>query len=347
MPVESLPVEIMNVAAPLLAWYDRHARALPWRSAPGSAPPDPYRVWLSEIMLQQTTVAAVRPYFERFVARWPDVAALASAEQDEVMEAWAGLGYYSRARNLHACARAVVAAGKFPDDEAGLRALPGVGRYTAAAVAAIAFGKRAVLVDGNVERVVARLFAVATPLPAAKSELYRLTDTVTPQTRSGDFAQAMMDLGATLCTPRAPDCSRCPLADLCKARTCDPASYPRRAAKFAKPERSATAWWIERDGQVLLVRRPAKGLLGGMLALPSDLAALTEGGWTPAFAGVTLGSVTHVFTHFRLRLEVVRATLTPGCVLPLGAQWWSVAALDSAGLPTLFVKAARLALRGE
>ena len=337
----------MNVAASLLAWYDRHGRVLPWRSPPGRPPPDPYRVWLSEIMLQQTTVAAVSPYFERFLARWPDVAALAGAHQNEVMEAWAGLGYYSRARNLHACARAVVALGAFPDDEAGLRALPGIGRYTAAAVAAIAFGKRAVVVDGNVERVVARLFAVATPLPASKSELYRLTDTITPQTRSGDFAQAMMDLGATLCTPRAPDCPRCPIAEVCRARaTGNPAAFPHRPPKIAKPERAATAWWVERDGAVLLVRRPQKGLLGGMLALPSNLPAPSEG-WAPACTGATLGVVTHVFTHFRLTLEVVRATLAPGCVLPPGAQWWPVAALDSAGLPTLFVKAARLVLRGE
>ena len=347
MPVETLPSEITNVVTSLLAWYDRHGRVLPWRSPPGRPPPDPYRVWLSEIMLQQTTVAAVSPYFERFLARWPDVEALAGAHQNEVMEAWAGLGYYSRARNLHACARAVVAAGKYPDDEAGLRALPGIGRYTAAAVAAIAFGKRAVVVDGNVERVVARLFAVATPLSAAKAELYRLTDALTPQTRSGDFAQAMMDLGATLCTPRAPACARCPVADMCRARaTGDPASFPRRLPRIAKPERAATAWWVECDGHVLLVRRPEKGLLGGMLALPSNLAAPSEG-WGPACTGATMGRVTHVFTHFRLTLEVVRARLAPGCVLPPGAQWWPVAALDSAGLPTLFVKAARLALRGE
>ncbi|UVO55798.1 A/G-specific adenine glycosylase [Sphingomonas sp. SUN039] len=341
----------------LLPWYDANARRLPWRSPPGAPSPDPYRVWLSEIMLQQTTVATVKAYFERFTARWPTVAALAAADEGDVMAAWAGLGYYSRARNLVACARVLAAEG-FPADEAGLRGLPGVGPYTAAAIAAIAFGQRAVVVDGNVERVVARLFAVDTPLPGVKPDLKRLAETITPDTRCGDFAQAMMDLGATVCVPRNPRCGDCPLMQDCGAYASgDPGSYPRRAAKALKPERTATAWWIEREGQVLLVRRPAKGLLGGMLALPSTLSAPAKAGaqatavlpvdWAPAFAGaqVSLGTITHIFTHFRLTMTVAVASLDPGCVLPPGAQWWPLTKLADAGLPTLFAKAAAVAMR--
>jgi A/G-specific adenine glycosylase len=332
------------VSEVLLHWYDAHARVLPWRSPPGASLPDPYRVWLSEIMLQQTTVATVKAYFERFTTRWPTVAALAAADEGDVMAAWAGLGYYSRARNLVACAR-VLAADGFPRDEPGLRGLPGVGPYTAAAIAAIAFGQRAVVVDGNVERVVARLFAVKTPLPGAKPELKRLAGTITPEARCGDFAQAMMDLGATVCVPRSPRCGACPLSGGCTAYAGgDPGSYPRRAPKLAKPERTATACWIERDGQVLLVRRPAKGLLGGMLALPSTLA-VTE--VLNAEPGAILGTVTHVFTHFRLTLTVAVASLDPGCVLPPDARWWSITKLADAGLPTLFAKAAAVAMREE
>nr|MBA3897671.1 A/G-specific adenine glycosylase [Sphingomonadaceae bacterium] len=282
----------MSVSDDLLAWYDANARVLPWRSAPGAAPPDPYRVWLSEIMLQQTTVAAVKPYFAAFTTRWPAVGALAAAPDAEVMTAWAGLGYYARARNLLACARVVAGKG-FPDTEGELRALPGVGVYTAAAIAAIAFGRRAVVVDGNVERVVARLFAVEMPLPAARPALRRLADTITPDARAGDFAQAMMDLGNAICTPRNPDCTACPLnADCVAFATGDPAAFPVRAKKTAKPERHGVAWWVERDGRVLLVRRPAKGLLGGMRALPGDFSA-------PASEGALIGRITHVFTHFR------------------------------------------------
>ncbi len=345
----------------LLPWYDANARALPWRSPPGAPLADPYRVWLSEIMLQQTTVATVKGYFERFTSRWPTVDALAAAAESDVMAAWAGLGYYSRARNLVACTR-IVAADGFPEDEAGLRALPGVGPYTAAAVAAIAFGQRAVVVDGNVERVVARLFAIEAALPAAKPELKRLADTITPGTRCGDFAQAMMDLGATVCVPRNPRCGVCPLTGDCAAYAKgDPGSYPRRAAKVVKPKRTATAWWIERNGAVLLVRRPAKGLLGGMLALPSTLVnrdssclpsrtGTAKIGTVPiygaALAGAaTLGTITHVFTHFRLTLDVAAATLDAGCVLPPDAQWWPVTKLADAGLPTLFAKAAAVAMR--
>jgi len=338
----------------LLPWYDANARVLPWRTAPGGPAPDPYRVWLSEIMLQQTTVATVKAYFERFTARWPTVEALAVADEGDVMAAWAGLGYYSRARNLIACAR-VLAADGFPTAEAGLRSLPGVGPYTAAAIAAIAYGQRAVVVDGNVERVVARLFRVATPVPAAKPELRRLAETITPEARCGDFAQAMMDLGATICLPRPPKCAICPLSSDCAAfEAGDPGSYPRKLPKVAKPERTAATWWIVRDGQVLLVRRPAKGLLGGMMALPAtpftpmggdEGAEAPLSHWAPGKAGAVLGAVTHVFTHFRLTMTVMESSLDPGCVLPPDAQWWPVTKLADAGLPTLFAKAAAVAIR--
>ena len=257
----------MSVASTLLAHYDRHARILPWRAPPGTNAADPYRVWLSEIMLQQTTVAAVIPYFEKFVARWPDVAALADADDADLMSAWAGLGYYARARNLLACARAVVRDhdGFFPGSEDGMRALPGVGSYTAAAVAAIAFGRRAVVIDANVERVVARLFAIAEPLPGARPAIRAAAETITPDARAGDFAQAMMDLGATICTTRNPACAICPLRQDCAAvETADPGAFPVKAVKKARPQRFGHVWWIEAGGAVWLVRRPGKGLLGGM-----------------------------------------------------------------------------------
>ena len=236
-----------KIASDLLAHYDVHARRLPWRAPPGANAADPYRVWLSEVMLQQTTVAAVGPYFDKFTRRWPAVADLAAAPDADLMAAWAGLGYYARARNLLACARAVVRdhGGRFPDTEEGLRALPGVGAYTAAAVAAIAFGRRAVVVDANVERVVARLFAIDTPLPAARPAIRAAADRITPDARAGDFAQAMMDLGATICTPRSPACAICPLRQDCAAfATADPAAFPVKAAKKAKPHRLGHGWWI-------------------------------------------------------------------------------------------------------
>lgn len=323
----------MRVDIPLLRWYDANARVLPWRSPPLSPLPDPYRVWLSEIMLQQTTVAAVKPYFAAFTARWPTVDALAAADDGEVMRAWAGLGYYARARNLLACARAV--GDFFPDDETALRALPGIGRYTAAAIASIAFGNRAVVVDGNVERVVARLFAVETPLPAARGALYALADSITPGERAGDFAQAMMDLGSSVCTARAPRCTLCPLFELCSARS---DAFPRRLAKPTKPERSATAAWTERDGSVLLIRRPAKGLLGGMLALPSTLGLPPDA--PVEFDGELIGTITHAFTHFRLTMEVRKSS----CALQPGGEWWPVARIAEAGLPTVFAKAAQIAI---
>ncbi len=338
-----------TIADRLLAWYDRHARELPWRAPPGSPAPDPYRVWMSEVMLQQTTVAAVKRYFAAFTARWPTVEALAAAEDADVMAAWAGLGYYARARNLLACARAVAASGgRFPDREEGLRKLPGLGAYTAAAVAAIAFGRRAVVVDANVERVVSRLFTIAEPLPQSRPAIRAAAERITPARRPGDFAQAMMDLGATVCTPKAPKCLLCPLAADCAARQEGaPEAYPSKAGKKAKPARQGRAFWIERDGAVWLVRRPAKGMLGGMLGLPDDgWSARGDGSGEAPLPGPwrSGGAVRHGFTHFDLELHL--ALYSGGECHSLGAEageWVALDALDGAGLPTLFAKAARLA----
>ena len=328
----------------LLDWYDAHARDLPWRAPPGTPAPDPYRVWLSEVMLQQTTVAAVKPYFAAFTARWPDVAALAAAPEEDVMAAWAGLGYYSRARNLVKCAQAVARRGGFPDTEAELRELPGLGAYTAAAVAAIAFGRRAVVVDANVERVVARLAAIDTPLPGARKAIRAAADAVTPDSRAGDFAQAMMDLGSGICTARDPKCLLCPLAERCEGRrTGDPARLPVKAPKKAKPVRQGRAWWIERDGAVWLVRREGTGMLGGMRALPDDgWNARGDGAGDPPLPGAwdSAGLVRHGFTHFTVELAVLAQQ---EAAQPQGAgEWWPLDRLDEAGLPTLFAKAARL-----
>lgn len=336
-----------TIGAALLAWYDVNARRLPWRALPGEPAPDPYRVWLSEVMLQQTTVAAVRAYYAKFLALWPTVEALAAAEDADVMAAWAGLGYYARARNLLACAREVAQRGGFPHTENALRELPGLGAYTAAAVAAIAFGARAVVVDANVERVVSRLFAIAAPLPGGRTAIRAATDCVTPQLRAGDFAQAMMDLGSSICTVRGPRCLLCPLADHCAARAAGTAeAYPVKAAKKAKPARTGTAFWIERDGKVLLVRREGKGMLGGMRALPDDgWSAKADGHATPPVAGEwrAAGVVRHGFTHFDLELQLMLCGSADCASLPPG-EFWPVDAVEAAGLPTVFAKAARLAL---
>ncbi len=344
-----------DIAARLLAYYDAHARVLPWRAPPGAPPADPYRVWLSEVMLQQTTVAAVVPYFERFTARWPDFAALAAADEADVMAAWAGLGYYSRARNLVRCARAVADEhdGKLPETAAELLRLPGIGAYTAAAIAAIAFGERIAVVDANVERGTARLFAIETPLPAARPTIRRAVDAITPADRPGDFAQAMMDLGATICTARAPQCLICPLRSDCAGQRLGiVADLPVKAAKKVKPERIGTAWWIERDGdsgqEVWLVKRPPNGMLGGMRALPDDgWVAHADGDARPPFGAdwrAVDGTVAHVFTHFRLTLSVAATASVPASAALGEGEWWPVKSLDSAGLPTLFRKAAQLAL---
>ncbi len=337
-----------EITARLRAWYDAHARALPWRTGPADRAaglrPDPYRVWLSEVMLQQTTVAAVRGYFRAFTGRWPTVQALAAADDAEVMAAWAGLGYYARARNLLACARAVAAQGGFPDTETGLRALPGIGPYTAAAVAAIAFDRPATVVDGNVERVVARLFAVETPLPQAKPELARLAATLTPPDRPGDHAQAMMDLGATICTPRSPACTICPLLHDCRGRAQGiAATLPRKAPRKPAPVRQGTLWLGRReDGAWLVETRPPKGLLGGMTGFPGD-------GWDgpgappAAAAWAAVGEVRHTFTHFQAILRIMTATLPQGTV-PARGRFAHVAGPD---LPTLFRKAHALAASAD
>lgn len=329
------------VAPALLRWYDAHRRTLPWRAGPGETA-DPYRVWLSEVMLQQTTVAAVGPRFAAWVARWPDFASLAQAEEADVMAAWAGLGYYARARNLVACARAVVAGhdGAFPRTESQLRALPGIGDYTAAAIAAIAFDAPATVVDANVERVVARLFRLE-----EKAAIRPAAATLTPNERAGDFAQAMMDLGATICTPRAPKCLLCPLRDECAACAAgDQEAYPVKPAKAGKPTRHGTIFWARSGDDVLLVRRPPKGLLGGMRALPTgpwaDSAPGLADSPVPADWQMLAGRVEHVFTHFRLQLVLASAVVDRHAA-PDGAEWWPIESLGEAGLPTVFAKAAR------
>lgn len=336
-----------RVAELLLDWYDANARSFPWRSPPGAPAPDPYRVWLSEVMLQQTTTAAVIPYFAQFLDRWPDVQALAAAPQEDVMAAWAGLGYYSRARNLVAAAREVAARGSFPETEVQLRELPGLGAYTAAAVAAIAFGERAVVVDANVERVVARLFAIDAPLPAGRQAIRERADAITPDKRPGDFAQGMMDLGATVCLARDARCLLCPLSELCKGRLAgDPLRLPVRMAKKARPKRRGTAFWIEQKGLVWLVRRPGKGMLGGMRALPDDgWSARADGAGDAPLAGAwrAAGLVRHSFSHFDLELGVVIHAGEAPATMEDG-EWWPVDDLQGAGLPTLFSKAAQLVL---
>jgi A/G-specific adenine glycosylase len=334
--------------AVLLGWYDRQRRELPWRAAPGIKA-DPYRVWLSEIMLQQTRVETVARYYDRFLARFPTVEALAAAKLNDVLKLWAGLGYYARARNLHACARELVRRyrGEFPADEDGLRELPGIGAYTAAAIAAIAFGHRTAPVDGNVERVVSRLFAVTEPLPAAKSELRRCAEALVPAERAGDFAQAMMDLGATICSPQRPSCPVCPWAYACLAfQLGKPEHFPRRTAKAnGKLRRGAAFVVLRADGAVLLRRRPAKGLLGGMTEVPtSEWTADDAGGSTadvPPLAAEWRrlpGCVRHVFTHFPLELTVHRARVPAGTRAPKGMRFVPLGRLGEEALPTLMRK---------
>jgi len=339
-------------AAPLLAWYDRHHRDLPWRVSPAMAArgvrPDPYHIWLSEVMLQQTTVAAVKAYFLKFIGRWPTVADLAAAPVDDVMAAWAGLGYYARARNLKKCADAVANehGGRFPDTEEGLRALPGIGDYTSAAVAAIAFNRQAAVMDGNIERVISRLYAISAPLPAAKPLMKQKVVALTPPVRPGDFAQAMMDLGATICTPKRPACALCPFNGSCEAlRLYEPEHFPVKAAKKAKPVRQGAAFVaVNRDGEILLRRRIDSGLLGGMTEVPTTA-------WTARLDGETTleaapfdadwqacGTVVHVFTHFELRLSIFRAAV--GAISGGDDGWWEpVTNLDAQALPTVMKKA--------
>lgn len=358
-PAPERPAGSETTAATLLGWYDRHHRALPWRVGPGERlagrRPDPYHVWLSEIMLQQTTVEAVKPYFRAFLERWPTIAELAAAPADDVMKAWAGLGYYSRARNLKKCADLVAGdlGGTFPDTADALRALPGIGPYTAAAIAAIAFDRPEAVVDGNVERVVSRLFAIAAPLPAARNAIRARMQELTPGARPGDFAQAMMDLGASVCTPRRPSCFLCPLSGTCLAlRQGDPEHYPVKAARPERPVRSGAAFVaVRRDGAVLLRKRPDKGLLGGMAEVPTSGWAAGKDGATDTAAAPfaadwrRAGTASHVFTHFSIELTVYRADCA-GMRAPDGHWWSSRAALPQEALPTVMKKAIEIAIPG-
>ncbi|MCS3898757.1 A/G-specific adenine glycosylase [Bradyrhizobium japonicum USDA 38] len=359
LKAKSEPIQSEASARPtlLLAWYDRHRRRLPWRAMPGETS-DPYRVWLSEIMLQQTTVKAVGPYFEKFVARWPDVTALGRASLDDVLRMWAGLGYYSRARNLHACAVAVTRehGGVFPDTEEGLRALPGIGPYTAAAIAAIAFDRRTMPVDGNIERVVSRLFAVEEELPQAKPLIQQLAATLLADSRAGDetsragdSAQALMDLGASICTPKKPACSLCPLNEDCAARAlATQETFPRKAPKKSGTLRRGAAFVVTRGGELLVRSRPEKGLLGGMTEVPgSDWLAGQEDATAkqqaPELKGLSrwqrkVGVVTHVFTHFPLELVVYTAKADARTRAPEGMRWVPIATLTGEALPNVMRK---------
>lgn len=342
---------VPSIAGPILSWYDRHARELPWRVSPQNRAagrrPEPYRVWLSEIMLQQTTVAAVKSYFTRFVDRWPTVEDLAAAPETDVLGEWAGLGYYARARNLHACARTITEAfaGSFPGSAAELKTLPGIGDYTSAAIAAIAFDEPAAVVDGNVERVVTRLLAIEAPLPGARKTIRRHVAELTPDRRPGDFAQAMMDLGATVCTPTGPACILCPLRAHCRAAAEGRAEqFPVKKPKAATPERKGAAFVAVRpaDGAVWLRRRAGSGMLAGMSEPPTTEWNARANGATGARAAPFSadwrfqGAVTHGFTHFRLELEVYRAELAQDP--PIAGWWSSEAAQGSEALPTLMRK---------
>jgi A/G-specific adenine glycosylase len=354
--LQTLPQELSETQAQrLLAWYDRHHRELPWRVSPSSAKAgqraDPYRIWLSEVMLQQTTVQAVKPFFAKFLALWPKVTDLAAAPVEDVMAAWAGLGYYARARNLKKCAEAVAAlhGGVFPDTEDGLRSLPGIGDYTAAAVAAIAFNRQAAVMDGNVERVISRLYAIDAPLQGSKPAMKAKVRLLTPVDRPGDFAQAMMDLGATICTPKRPACALCPLREGCIALAeHDPERFPVKAAKKDKPVRVGAAFVaVTPDGEVLLRRRIETGLLGGMTEVPTTAwTSRIDGGDTEDHAPFlgdweACGTIAHVFTHFELRLSVFRTRTEKQAV----EGWWEpVDNLDAQALPTVMKKVITQAL---
>ena len=346
--------QISEIIAPsLLAWYDRHRRDLPWRSPPGAIA-DPYHVWLSEIMLQQTTVVTVRDYFLRFLARWPRIEDLAAAPLDDVLTEWAGLGYYARARNLHKCAAAVAGdlGGEFPAEREQLLKLPGIGPYTAAAISAIAFGRPEAVMDGNVERVMSRVFRETDPLPGVKPILFAHAASCTPAERPGDYAQAVMDLGATICVPKSPKCTICPLVNLCTGRDIAP-DLPRKTPKKAKPTRRGTAFFLQNEaGEILLRRRPEKGLLGGMMEIPSsdwldaaphppapaETSPLPAEGWT-----VLGGIVRHTFTHFHLELQVLSARTAPA-EAPADCIWCAVDKLGEVALPTVMRKIVKHAL---
>jgi len=338
--------------AALLDWYEREGRALPWRIRPedraAGRTPDPYAVWLSEIMLQQTTVPHAAPYWERFLARWPGVHDLAAAPREDVLAAWAGLGYYARARNLHACAQVVSRelGGVFPSDLEGLHALPGIGEYTANAIRAAVFDLPASVVDGNVERVITRLFAIEAPLPKARTEIRRRAAQLADPARPGDYAQALMDLGATVCTPRNPGCRACPWSGACAAFAAGQAErYPVKAAKKPRPVRFGVCFHVTRGGAIWLRRRPENGLLGAMMELPGSAWEAREPVCAPPFEAHwrEAGEVRHVFTHFELRLKVLRAAAPPDWTAPEG-EWAPLGRLAEAGLPSVMMKAARLGL---
>ena len=343
-----------NFSDLLLKWYDHHGRDLPWRAKAGAAA-DPYHVWLSEIMLQQTTVATVKNYFEKFLGLWPTVSALADAPREHVLKEWAGLGYYARARNLHKCAHTIVTefGGNFPTTEAELKTLPGIGDYTAAAIAAIAFGEQATVVDGNIERIISRIYRIGEPLPGAKKIIKTNTATHTPSARPGDFAQAMMDLSASLCRPKNPNCEECPITGHCAAAAAgDMERYPIKAPKKPKPTRRAVSFWLEHDGHVLLERRGDKGLLGGMPGFFStpwvertDIPAPDEcASYMPADLGwrIAEGTASHTFTHFHLETQLMKATSSQRLNIENGF-WHPIAELSTVGLPTVFAKIASLA----
>jgi A/G-specific adenine glycosylase len=354
--VDSRRPKTKGLARRLLAWWDVHRRTLPWRAEPGETP-DPYAVWLSEILLQQTTVATVTPYFRRFMARWPRIEDLAAAPIEEVMRTFAGLGYYSRARNLHLCAQEIARrGGVFPDDEASLRKLPGVGAYTAAAIAAIAFNRVASPVDGNIARIVTRLRAISLPIARSRNEIAREAAALTPKDRPGDFAQALMDLGATICTPRSPNCSLCPLAEDCVAfNTDDPETYPRKSIKAPRPLRKGAAFFLRRpDGAILMRTRPAKGLLGGTVELPGtawtiDFDADKAEAQAPVKANWRRlpGFVEQAFTHFTLQLAVYSARTKNERLALLDCHWVSAEDVGNAGLSGVMSKVVAYGLRCE
>ena len=354
MAVDSFSARARKISADIGAHYVDNARKLPWRTPPGGDLPDPYHVWLSEIMLQQTTVGAVKAYFEIFTRRWSTVQELAAAKEADVLAAWAGLGYYARARNLHKCAVHVTEKldGIFPEKESELLKLPGVGAYTAAAIAAIAFGERAVVVDANIERLVARLFAIATPLPGGKTEIRMAMDAITPTDGAGDFAQACMDMGATICTSKNPKCAICPVQEHCAAFAAgDMESYPVKPPKKHKPVRRARFFWIERQGRILLATRPSKGMLGGMRALPDDgWAAGNDGHARPPIGGqwrVHDNIIQHSFTHFSLEVDLAVYQDEKIATDMERDIWWPLAEIAEAGLPTLYAKAVKWKLKEE
>jgi len=352
-------------AGQLLAWYDLHRREMPWRAAPGQTP-NSYHIWLSEIMLQQTTVVTVAPYFEKFIKRWPTLKEFAASNLDDVLRMWAGLGYYARARNLHKCANIVASDydGQFPHTQKQLLQLPGIGPYTAAAIMAIAFNKRAVVVDGNVERVISRIFAIETPLPQSKALIKEYATSLTPDQRPGDYAQALMDLGATVCKPRNPQCKQCPWHSFCRARTLDiQDQLPKKSKKQPIPQRTAMAFWLRReDGKVLLRQRPSKGLLGGMMEIPTspwiDRAEVNKEENNPDAHAPLMTDwhrdgcdvVRHTFTHFHLEISIWQAHMSADMILSDAAEehrctWVKIDDLDNQALPTLMRKIADAALK--